>query len=829
LNITARGFAPRRIPVQVRQGAVESLEVTLDLHAISDEVTVTADAGLAESAGGVSQQVNIIGERDLTGRAKSGVAQAANEEVGVHLQRTSPTISGIFVRGLTGNKVNVFVDGVRYSTSAARGGISTFLNLITPSNLDSVEILRGPNSAQYGSDAIGGSLQFILRAPPYSPTDNNVRGSVSAFAGSQDASFGSNLTTSFATKKFGLIANLAAQRINTLRPGRGIDSHNAVTRYLGLGSDLVIGSRLPDTAFTQYGGLLKMHWTPAASNQITASYTRGQQDGGRRYDQLLGGDGNLIAELRNLMLDFFYVKYDRVKLGWADSFTLSFSINSQREERVNQGGSGNPLSAINHEYERTTARGLQAQAGKQLGAKHTIQMGGDFFYERISSPAFSLIPATGAIKLKRPRVPSNARYLSGGLYLQDVFEAVPGKLRLTGNIRYSAASYRSRAQDSPIVDGERLWRDDSLRVGDMSFRAGVVASPVEGLHIAFNASRGFRAPHMTDMGTLGLTGSGFEVAAPDVAGLGATIGTTADANAVSTRRPVSQVEPETSISYDIGVRYRTKRFDTEIVFFINDVNDNITKQSLILPPGAVGLEIGGQTITAQNANGAVFVEATTGPVLARANFDDGRIYGFEHEFDLKITREWELSTIFTYLKASDRATGLAPNIEGGTPAPDGYLKFRYSPAKGRYWIEPYIHAAGRQERISSLALEDRRTGASRSRASIASFFFNGATARGLVSAGRDGRLGTADDLLIATGETLAQIQNRVLGAGVNSAPLFTAVPGYATFNIRGGFKLGERHEFLIDFENIADRNYRGVSWGVDGGGRGVFVRYSVRL
>ncbi len=80
----------------------------------------------------------------------------------MHLQRTSPTMAGIFVRGLTGNKVNVFVDGVRYSTSAARGGVNTFLDLIEPTSLEGVEVLRGPNSAQYGSDALGGSVQFLV-------------------------------------------------------------------------------------------------------------------------------------------------------------------------------------------------------------------------------------------------------------------------------------------------------------------------------------------------------------------------------------------------------------------------------------------------------------------------------------------------------------------------------------------------------------------------------------------------------------------------------------------------------------------------------------------
>src|SRR5678809_1767770 len=85
-------------------------------------------------------------------RAPEVVAQVVDEETGVNLQRTSPSLSAVFVRGLTGRNVAVYVDGVRYTTSAQRGGGGTFFSLIEPSSLDTVEILRGPNSSQYGSD-----------------------------------------------------------------------------------------------------------------------------------------------------------------------------------------------------------------------------------------------------------------------------------------------------------------------------------------------------------------------------------------------------------------------------------------------------------------------------------------------------------------------------------------------------------------------------------------------------------------------------------------------------------------------------------------------------
>jgi outer membrane receptor protein involved in Fe transport len=85
--------------------------------------------------------------------------------------------------------------------------------------------------------------------------------------------------------------------------------------------------------------------------------------------------------------------------------------------------------------------------------------------------------------------------------------------------------------------------------------------------------------------------------------------------------------------------------------------------------------------------------------------------------------------------------------------------------------------------------------------------------------------GTSDDELLETGETLAEIQDRVLGVGVDSAPLFTAVPGYVTISLRAGFKVGKRHDVRLELDNLTDENYRGIAWDIDGPGRGFSISY----
>jgi outer membrane receptor protein involved in Fe transport len=826
LQFSKKEFASQRLPVRVSGDEKSEVNVALGVDSIEDTISVTAETGQAQEKNQIPQQVNIISNELIQQRATAVLAQVADEEEGVSLQRTSPSLGSIFVRGLTGRYVSVYVDGIRYTTGSQRGGINTFFNLNEPSNLQTLEVLRGPNSAQYGSGALGGTLQLVSRVPSYNGKDE-LHGELRTNFTSADLSYGSSTLLSYGAQRWGALLNLAGRRVNTLRPSQGIDSRAAVTRFLGLRSD-IFGNRLTDTAFTQYSGTVALTFNPAVGNQFVVYYQRSQQDGGKRYDQTLGGDGNLIANLKNLMLDFGYLRYNRQQLGFFDNGTFTFSFNSQREERVNQGGQGNPLGGITSQFERTNVVGFSFNVDKQLAKRNTLLLGADVYRERVESPAFTFNPVARTATPSRPRIPDNARYITYGFYVQDVYQVIPSRLRFSSALRFGVASYKARAIDSALVRGQRLVPDDSARVDDFSGRIGLVYTFTPGLDIAFNYSRGFNAPNTTELGTLGLTGDGFEVATVEARQLGGSFGNMAGDKAISTDQPIKAISSEFSNNFDLSFRFHNQRLSASVTGFITDINDPIVKQSLILPQGAVGKFLGDQPIVRQLANGVVFVPLSASPVLVRGNFGDARTFGVETALDLKLTSSFSFSGNFTYLRAKDKATGLPPNIEGGTPASSGFLKLRYAPTSKYYWIEVYGNLVASQDRLSSLDLADRRTGATRSQANIASFFNNGARVRGLIGNGLDGRPGTMDDILLPTGETLAQVQNRVLGNAM-SAPLFPVLAGYGLINLRGGFRVSENSEINIDFENIADKSYRGISSGVDGPGRSVSVRYRLRF
>jgi hemoglobin/transferrin/lactoferrin receptor protein len=466
------GLAERQAAARVGPGAAP-VDVVLDVAPLGEDVTVTANPGGVGDLSRTTQPVNVITADDVLIRARTVVAQAVEGETAVNLQRTSPGMAGIFVRGLTGNKVNVFIDGVRYSNGAQRGGVNTFLDLIDPSTLEGIEVLRGTSSAQYGSDALGGSIQFLSRAPMFSPTGSprfTGRVTTGAEAGGHPGGMGA-FSFGYNDKAFGLIASGSMRKTGDYRPGGGSDSHAAVKRFFGLDSNPFYGDSMPETGFKQNamqvrgGGLTKNNLL------VTGNWIRSRQDGANRWDQTLGGDGNLIAELNDLQLDIAYLRVERGKLGWFDHGSVTYSFNTQREERVNQGGNGNPVASIAHEPERTNVHGVQVNLSKQVSPKQSWLFGGDAYFEQLHSDSYDVNPVTLVTSVRRPRVPDFATYRQSGVFAQLNVDAT-NRLSIIAAARAGFSAYEAKVGYAPVVNGRSLWPNDSLEDKSATFRLG---------------------------------------------------------------------------------------------------------------------------------------------------------------------------------------------------------------------------------------------------------------------------------------------------------------------------------------------------------------------
>ena len=394
------------------------------------------------------QPVNVIDESEIDSRVKTVVAQAVEGEAGVHLQRTSPTMAGIFVRGLTGNKVNVFVDGVRYSNGAQRGGVNTFLDLIEPESLEASKCCadrRARSTAATRSAAASSSS----RGRPRCGRRGGPRWS---------GAFGGERRHRASQRRRHRAGRLHGADVRPVREHRRAQDRPAPHRRrhrLARGGDALlrraVDTLLMDDAAARHrlraggrrGALeLGAERRTRTSSRATCGTT---QDGGNRYDQLLGGDGNLIAELNDLSLDLFSARLERLGAGWFDQASVTYSLNSQREERVNQGGNGNPTATISHEPERTTVHGIQAVFTKQVSPRAVADRRRRRVFRRPDLRRVQRQPGHRR-ESRSPSARAGRRHLHARRRVRadDATTSRPDRLRLIGSLRFGGAPLRAR-------------------------------------------------------------------------------------------------------------------------------------------------------------------------------------------------------------------------------------------------------------------------------------------------------------------------------------------------------------------------------------------------
>ncbi|MCK7505993.1 MAG: TonB-dependent receptor [Desulfobacterales bacterium] len=149
------------------------------------------------------------------------------------------------------------------------------------------------------------------------------------------------------------------------------------------------------------------------------------------------------------------------------------------------------------------------------------------------------------------------------------------------------------------------------------------------------------------------------------------VGDRSDDKAVSSGRPVQSARAEASDNIEGALRVKKRQFEAEVSIFHLWMRDTIVSRTLILPGGAVGTTLGGYMIIKQLPTGAVYVAEAANPVLVRANSGRARMTGVEQS--LQVKAKWGLlfSENFTWTRAADADTGLAPDIEPRGACADG--------------------------------------------------------------------------------------------------------------------------------------------------------------
>lgn len=190
----------------VSEGIRTTVNVTVGPPAIRETVTVAAD--LTQPIDEVAKTVNVIGGQEMRDRADFSLAETLRSMPGIRVQQLGGfgRTANIKTRGLRNQDTALLIDGVRLrDASAITGDASPFLSDVTLTSVSSIEVLRGSGSSLYGTNSIGGTINFITPTPTAGP-----KGQVSYAAGGLGLQrFRGNLTDAYAGGRFGFNAAVA--------------------------------------------------------------------------------------------------------------------------------------------------------------------------------------------------------------------------------------------------------------------------------------------------------------------------------------------------------------------------------------------------------------------------------------------------------------------------------------------------------------------------------------------------------------------------------------------------------------------------------------------
>jgi outer membrane receptor protein involved in Fe transport len=498
---------PVRVP-EYRKGELVLIHVE---PAFAETVSISGAAPGVEALAGA--MTTIVPGSDIERRSPANLMMALENVPGVSAvaegQSAVPAI-----RGLARGRTLLLLDGTRlFSERRAGPSVSVF----APDNLDRIEVVRGPASVAYGSDAFGGVIALVTRRPA----------AVAPFGARLTASFGAGLP---ATRIDGELNSHLGPRVSATVQGR----HRTAGDYSS--PEGVI----PNSGWNDSGGLARV--SVMAGGWWTASW---QGDFGRDIGLPRSDTATLRATTPFERSQRVLVSFDRSSVPGLGHVTATGLV-SRYEQRLDQdrlAAPGRPRRIDRADIEATD---LEVRAVSRTAIRDVRITGGADVTERRDLHADDIgITFNAAGQLTATTINASiasARRRDTGVFLHA---ALPAGSRVTLSVGGRVDRVRSHNEGGFFGD-----RSVSHTAGSGS--AAIALRPWSALTITGQLSRGFRDPTLSDRFFRGPVGRGFIVGNPNLG-------------------------PERSRQIDVTARYSSNRWSAGAAYYHYDISNLIER------------------------------------------------------------------------------------------------------------------------------------------------------------------------------------------------------------------------------------------------------------
>ena len=505
-------------PVQILKSDIQAksniVYLTEDIIRL-DEFVVSANK-TEEKRSDVPNKIEVITAKTIQFNNPPTAAVMLEQTGGVFVQTSQLGGGSPILRGFEANKVLLVVDGVRMNNAIYRAGHLQNSITVDPQILSSAEILYGPGSVIYGSDALGGVINFNTSDPVLSTSNKLlVKGSALARFASADLEKTGAVNISLGWKKFGFLTSFSYSAFDDLREGKVYNP-----AYGNWGKCLNYAERINNkdtmmvnskpwiqkrSGYSQYNLMEKLVFQPDKDQKYTLNFQYSNSSNINRYDRLSEMDGS-TGKLK--YADWYYgpqqrlfvsLKGDIAKNGVIfDRATVTMAYQNIREDRINRKFGKNGKTFNN---EQVGVFSLNADFLKALGKKDDLRYGLEFTYNNVKSTAHQENINTGAITYNvATRYPDDKANLSTvAAYLSNIWK-INRVLNFSQGIRYSYVILNAAWSDSMMSLMKFPFASSfSQKNGAFNGYLGLVANLPHAWRFSLVGSSGFRAPNIDDI------------------------------------------------------------------------------------------------------------------------------------------------------------------------------------------------------------------------------------------------------------------------------------------------------------------------------------------
>lgn len=480
------------------------------IHSLNE--VIISSGKFEETRRTVAQDIQVLTPLQIRYSQAQTTADLLSNTAGVFVQRSQMGGGSPVLRGFEASRILLVIDGVRMNNLIYRSG--HLQNVITTdnNNLERVEIMFGPGSTMYGSDALGGVIQLYTRNPAFADSAGKLSTHGNAFTrwGSANGEKTGHLDLNIGGRRWASLTSITFSDFGDLKGGSNANPFYALSFgerpfYVDRinGRDTLVKNkdryRQVETAYSQYDLLQKVSFRQSERLLHTLNLQFSNSSDVPRYDRLTDPDGTggfRFAEwyygpqtrfmgAYHLLLKTPQVYFGQIKATasyqWVEESRYSRRFgNDLRSERIEQVN----VAALTVDFQH-------------LGEKHRMNLGADVQLNGLRSTAQNVNIVSGGITPLDTRYPDGDNTMSTfSLYLNESWTLAPG-LTLTDGFRIGYSSLRSNFRDTTFFrfPFNEVSQNNLVYSGSI----GLVHVPTDDLKFSALFSTGFRVPNVDDL------------------------------------------------------------------------------------------------------------------------------------------------------------------------------------------------------------------------------------------------------------------------------------------------------------------------------------------